>query len=38
MSNGNFFAGLVLGALAGSALSCFAHSNRGRKLRRDEYN
>lgn len=37
MSNGKFFAGLALGALAGSALSCFAHSNRGRKLRRDVY-
>ena len=33
----NFFAGLALGALVGSALSCFAHSNRGRKLRRDIY-
>ena len=35
MNNGKFFAGLALGALVGSALSCFAHSNRGRKLRRD---
>ena len=32
MNNGKFFAGLALGALVGSALSCFAHSNRGRKL------
>ena len=30
MNNGKFFAGLALGALVGSALSCFAHSNRGR--------
>lgn len=37
MSNGKFFAGLALGALVGSALSCFAHSNRGRKLKRDVY-
>ena len=37
MNNGKFFAGLALGALVGSALSCFAHSNRGRKLRRDVY-
>uniref|UniRef100_UPI002FD9F722 YtxH domain-containing protein n=1 Tax=Phocaeicola massiliensis TaxID=204516 RepID=UPI002FD9F722 len=37
MNNGKFFAGLALGALVGSALSCFAHSNRGRKLRRDIY-
>ncbi len=37
MSNGKFFAGLALGALVGSALSCFAHSNRGRKFRRDVY-
>nr|WP_237038138.1 YtxH domain-containing protein [uncultured Phocaeicola sp.] len=37
MSNGKFFVGLALGALVGSALSCFAHSNRGRKLRRDLY-
>lgn len=37
MSNGKFFAGLALGALVGSALSCFAHSNKGRKLRRDVY-
>ena len=35
MNNGKFFAGLALGALVGSALSCFAHSNRGRKLRKD---
>lgn len=28
MNNGKFFAGLALGALVGSALSCFAHSNR----------
>jgi gas vesicle protein len=35
MNNGKFFAGLALGALVGSALSCFAHSNRGRKLRRN---
>ena len=27
MNNGKFFAGLALGALVGSALSCFAHSN-----------
>ena len=33
MNNGKFFAGLALGALVGSALSCFAH----RKLRRDVY-
>lgn len=26
MNNGKFFAGLALGALVGSALSCFAHS------------
>ena len=33
MNNGKFFAGLALGALVGSALSCFfAHSNRGRKF------
>ena len=37
MNNGKFFAGLALGALVGSVLSCFAHSNRGRKLRRDIY-
>ena len=37
MNNGKFFAGLALGALVGSALTCFAHSNRGRKLRRDVY-
>ena len=37
MNNGKFFAGLALGALVCSALSCFAHSNRGRKLRRDVY-
>lgn len=37
LNNGKFFAGLALGALVGSALSCFAHSNRGRKLRRDVY-
>ena len=37
MNNGKFFAGLALGALVGSALSCFAHSNRGRILRRDIY-
>lgn len=35
MNNGKFFAGLALGALVGSALSCFAHSSRGRKWRRD---
>lgn len=34
-NNGKFFAGLALGALTGCALSCFAHSNRGRRLRRD---
>lgn len=37
MSNGKFFAGMALGALVGSALSCFAHSRRGRKLKRDIY-
>lgn len=35
MNNGKFFAGLALGALIGSALSCFAHSSKGRKFRRD---
>ena len=33
MSNGKLFIGLALGALAGSALACFAHSHRGKKLR-----
>lgn len=37
MSNGKFFAGLALGALVGSAISCFAHSSKGRKLKRDVY-
>lgn len=37
MSKGKFFVGMVLGALTGSALSCFARSNKGRKLRRDIY-
>lgn len=37
MSKGKIFVGMVLGALTGSALSCFAHSNKGRKLRRDIY-
>ena len=30
MNNGKFFAGLALGALVGSALSCFAPSNSGK--------
>ena len=28
MNNGKFFAGLALGALVGSALSCFAHKQQ----------
>ncbi len=35
MNNGKFFAGLALGALVGSALSCFAHSNKGHQLKRN---
>lgn len=35
MSNGKLFIGLALGALAGSALACFAHSQKGKKLRKD---
>lgn len=38
MSNGNLLAGLALGALVGSAITCFAHSRKGRKLRGDVYN
>ena len=37
MSNGKLFLGLALGALAGSALACFAHSHKGKKLRMDLY-
>lgn len=33
MSNGKLLIGLALGALAGSALACFAHSQKGKKLR-----
>lgn len=35
MNNGKLFIGLALGAVAGSMLTCFAHSPKGRKLRRD---
>jgi hypothetical protein len=37
MNNGRMIIGFALGALAGAALSCFAHSNRGRKMRKDLY-
>ena len=37
MGNGKLFLGLALGALAGSALACFAHSHKGKKLRVDLY-
>lgn len=37
MGNGKLFLGLALGALAGSALACFAHSHKGKKLRIDLY-
>ena len=37
MSNGKLFLGLALGALAGSALACFAHSHKGKKLKMDLY-
>lgn len=33
MRNGKLFIGLALGALAGSALSCFIHSQKGRRMR-----
>lgn len=33
MRNGKLFIGLALGALAGSALSCFIHSRKGRRMR-----
>lgn len=35
MSNGKLLAGLAIGALVGSAISCFAHSNRGKKFKND---
>lgn len=37
MNNGKLITGFALGALAGAALSCFAHSHRGHKLRKDIY-
>ena len=37
MNNGRMIIGFALGALAGAALSCFAHSSRGRKMRKDLY-
>ncbi|MBP3678794.1 MAG: YtxH domain-containing protein [Bacteroidaceae bacterium] len=37
MNNGKLIIGLLLGAVAGSALTCFAHSHRGKKLRRNLY-
>lgn len=37
MNNGKIIVGFALGALAGTALSCFAHSHRGHQLRRDIY-
>lgn len=37
MNNGKIIAGFALGALAGAALSCFAHSNRGHQLKKDIY-
>lgn len=37
MNNGKIIVGFALGALAGTALSCFAHSHRGHQLRRDLY-
>ena len=37
MSNGKLFLGLALGALAGSALACFAHSHKGKKVKMDLY-
>ena len=35
MNNGKMIAGFALGALAGAALSCFAHSHKGHQLRKD---
>lgn len=35
MNNGKMIVGFALGALAGAALSCFAHSQRGHQLRKD---
>lgn len=35
MNNGKLIAGFAIGALAGTALSCFAHSNRGHQLRKN---
>lgn len=35
MSNGKLIVGMALGALAGSAFRRFAHSDKGRKLKRD---
>lgn len=37
MNNGKLFIGLALGALAGGALACFAHSQRGKRMRQDLY-
>ena len=37
MNNGKMMVGFALGALAGAALSCFAHSQRGQQLRKDIY-
>ena len=37
MNNGKLIVGFALGALTGAALSCFAHSHRGHKLRKDIY-
>ena len=38
MSNGKLFIGLALGALAGGALACLAHSHKGKRLKKNVCN